>query len=40
MNSCKWLYADWCHKPSRCEDSQEKCISYEEGRCPDFEKRG
>ena len=37
MNNCKHLYADWCHKSSRCEDYQEKCIDYLSGKCPDYE---
>ena len=37
MNNCKYLYADWCHKPSRCIDGQELCIDYHNGECPDFE---
>jgi hypothetical protein len=37
MNNCKHLYSDWCHKPSRCIELQEKCIDYYNGKCPDFE---
>jgi len=35
---CKWLYADWCHKPSRCKDGQEKCFCYyRNDMCVDYE---
>jgi len=43
---CKWLYADWCHKPPTQEQveigdiHQEKCYWYCYGdvtQCPDYE---
>jgi hypothetical protein len=38
-NNCKFLYGDWCHKPSRCVEGQELCIAYHHNdECPDYKK--